>query len=155
MLLQTMIRKNMLLLGSIWITLMLIMLSGVSFAQPAQTRIIDNVWIEPLDGEYIVHVSFIHPLQYINHFPQDAGDELRIKLRSFVLNKADKGFELGRESVRPKSSANVDLIEIAYEGDFSDTPFLILNFRNTHRFEVETGGDSRSLIILVKPNKAP
>lgn len=122
-----------------------------SFSQPSETRMLDNVWIEKLDGEYLVHISFVYPIQYLTHFPQGTGDELRISLRPFVLGTADLGIENNRESIRPRSEDNVDLIEIAYEGNFSDSHFLILNFKQIHRFEVQTGQDSRSLLVLVKP----
>ena len=102
--------------------------------------------LEGNDCTYI-QIEFNFPVQYINHFPPKAGEELRIQVNPIVTNVQERAALLLREALGPPRDADVGLLSIIYDGDLSSGPVLTLQFRRPLSYSVGQGRDFRSVLV--------
>jgi tetratricopeptide (TPR) repeat protein len=94
-----------------------------------------------------IRVSLNLPMRYLNHAPRGGGDFVEIQLRPVSTREAKELQQ--RQSLPWKSSADVPLVDVVYEGNFPGTPTLALNFSRPVSFEVTGGRDFRSIIVSI------
>jgi len=119
--------------------------SGLADAEPLRDRILEDVEIR--DQCIVIGLSF--PAQYVRHFPQNSGDEVRIRLRPRISGRINGGALGGREAVRPPKRKSVHLLEVIFEGDVMGGPYLLLQFDRRVKFQIGIGRDFRSFVVLV------
>jgi len=125
----------------------LVALSSIVLAQPSTYRVLNDVrMLEGNDCEYI-QVEFNFPVQYISHFPPNAGDELRIQINPIIVSSQDRGALLLREALSPPDSGDLGLLSIIYDGELSSGPVLMLQFRRPLSYSVGQGRDFRSVLV--------
>jgi hypothetical protein len=122
-------------------------LSSVVSAQPTTERVLtDARLLQGNDCTYI-QIEFNFPVQYINHFPPNAGDELRIQINPIIGNVRDRDALLLREALTPPRSDDLGLLNIIYDGELSSGPVLMLQFRRPLSYSVGQGHDFRSVLV--------
>ena len=124
-------------------------------SQPVRDRILDELELVASDGGVDVHVSLTIPVRYISHFPYEAGDELRIRIKAFDVRGGDRDALFKRESLVPSGDDFPALKEVVYEGDIDGGRYLTLLFSQCVRFEVSQGRDSRSIMVRVARSPSP
>jgi hypothetical protein len=122
-------------------------------AQPVRDRILDEVYVTLDNGRPTVHVSLTFPFRYLSHFPQESGDELRIRLRPVRVPITDKDAVFRREGIRPDRADMVGLMEVVYEGDIAGGPYITFFFSRPVAYEVVPGSDYRHLTVIVEPSQ--
>ncbi len=116
-------------------------------AQPTTDRVLTDVRVlEGNDCTYF-QIEFNFPVQYVNHFPPDAGDELRIQVNPIIVNLQDRAALLLREALSPPESGDLGLLSIIYDGELSSGPVLTLQFRRPLSYSVGQGRDFRSVLV--------
>ena len=122
-------------------------LATVVSAQPTTYRVLKDIrLLEGNDCTYF-QIEFNFPVQYINHFPPSAGDELRIQINPIVVNPQDRSALLAREALSPPESGDLGLLTIIYDGDLASGPVLTLQFRRPLSYSVGQGHDFRSVLV--------
>ena len=122
-------------------------LSSAVLAQPTTVRVLQDVrLLEGNDCTYF-QIEFNFPVQYINHFPPDAGDELRIEINPIIVNPQDRSALLLREALSPPENGDLGLLSIIYDGELSAGPVLTLQFRRPLSYSVGQGHDFRSVLV--------
>ncbi len=152
-------------------------LSSAVSAQPTTVRVLQDVrLLEGNDCAYF-QIEFNFPVQYISHFPPDAGDELRIQINPIIvnprdrcdllinpeercncllnpqdrsdclLNPRDRSPLLQREALSPPEGGDLGLLSIIYDGELSAGPVLTLQFRRPLSYSVGQGHDFRSVLV--------
>jgi len=120
--------------------------SGVS-AQPTTDRILTDVrLLQGNDCSYF-QIDFNFPVQYINHFPPNAGDELRIQINPIIVNSEDRSALLQREALSPPENGDLGLLSIIYDGELASGPVVTLQFRRPLSYSVGQGRDFRSVLV--------
>jgi hypothetical protein len=94
-----------------------------------------------------IQIEFNFPVQYINHFPPNAGDELRIQINPIIGNVRDRDALLLREALTPPRSDDLGLLSIIYDGELSSGPVVMLQFRRPLSYSVGQGHDFRSVLV--------
>lgn len=120
----------------------------------AREQILDKVRIDEKGECAMIQVEFGFPVRYVNHFPSESGDDLRIQFEPITISQGDEDAVFTRESHRPPPNEIASLLEVVYEGHIEGGPFLTLFFRTNVKFRVEQGVDFRSLIIFVQGHDA-
>jgi hypothetical protein len=124
-----------------------IVLSSTASAQPTRDRVLKDIRVlEGNDCTYF-QIEFNFPVQYINHFPPKAGDEVRIQINPIIVNPQDRTALLLREALSPPESGDLGLLTIIYDGDLSSGPVLTLQFRRPLSYSVGQGHDFRSVLV--------
>ncbi len=118
-------------------------------AQPSRDRVLGDVDIEESPEAAVVTVEFNFPVRYLNHFPVEQGDELRIKLAPIAIGAVDRNALFNRESYMPPRPNLAGMSEVLFEGDTFSGLYLTIFFQNQARWQVEQGSDYRSLQIRV------
>ena len=131
----------------------LVVMSSATGLQ-ARDQILDEVKIEEKGECALIRVEFGFPVRYINHFPSESGDDLRIHFQHIAISQGDEDAVFTRESHRPPPNEIASLSEVVYEGHIEGGPFLTLFFSTNVKFRVEQGVDFRSLIIFVQGHDA-
>ena len=122
-------------------------LSSVVSAQPTTVRVLkDARLLEGNDCNYI-QIEFNFPVQYINHFPPNAGDELRIQINPIIGNVQERAALLLREALTPPRDDDLGLLNIIYDGELSSGPIVTLRFRRPLSYSVGQGHDFRSVLV--------
>jgi len=124
-------------------------LSRGAFAQPVRDRVLGDIVIEDHAECALVTVGFEFPIRYLRHFPQSAGNELRIQLEPIAVNPQDSSALMKREAVKPSRSEIAPLSEVIYEGDIDGGLYLTLTFAYPVQFKVAQGPDFRSLVVAI------
>jgi hypothetical protein len=88
-------------------------------------------------------------VRYIRHFPYESGEELRIKILLFDVNRDNREAFFSRETLVPFDSKDLPLNEVVYEGDTESGPYLTLFFSRRVDFGVQQGTDSRSIVVYI------
>ena len=119
-------------------------------APPVRDKVLDEVQVVEKNGQPVVEVRFSFPLRYRSHFPQQSGQELRIRLLPVRIPPSDLNAAFRREGVVPRHAEDAAVDEVIYEGDSEGGPYLILNFTKAVSYEVIPGSDYRSISIAVR-----
>jgi hypothetical protein len=129
-----------------------VFVTGIGNAQPVRDRMLDDVVVQEAGDHVQVKISFTCYMQYVSHFPQQQGAELRIDLSPARCIAMNQDAVARRESVRPRHAQESGLVEVGYEGGLDGTgPHLMLLFERDVRFQVSQGSDYRSLVVDVQP----
>jgi hypothetical protein len=115
-------------------------------AQPTGGRILSDITVTGGDVCKVAQISFSFPIRYINHFPQNEGEEVRIQLKPVTVGPMDAQDLADREAFSPVDDATL-LNSVTYEGDMAGGPYLTLQFSANTRFTVEQGTDFRSIRV--------
>lgn len=119
-------------------------------AEPVRDRILEQVEVKSDDRGAWLEVAFSMPMQYLSHFPEDEGRELRIRLRPTLIPQVDRDALPRREAVVPPYADTIGLTEVIYEGDIAGGPYLTLYFRQPASYRVLPRSDQRGLVILIE-----
>lgn len=130
-------------------------LSSTVSAQPTTVRVLQDVRLLEGNGCTYFQIEFNFPVQYINHFPPNAGDELRIQINPIIVNPQDRSALLLREALSPPENGDLGLLSIIYDGQLSSGPVLTLQFRRPLSYSVGQGHDFRSVLVGIPgPDRA-
>ena len=122
-------------------------LSSAVLAQPTTVRVLQDVrLLEGNDCTYF-QIEFNFPVQYINHFPPNAGDELRIHVNPIISNVQNRAALLLREALTPPRDDDLGLLTLIYDGELSSGPIVMLQFRRPLSYSVGQGHDFRSVLV--------
>ena len=118
-------------------------------AEPARDKIIDSALLR-IDGENtFLDVQLTFPFRYLSHFPQEAGEELRIRIRPVRVPSSDLNAAFLREATVPPNADIAAIDEVIYEGDSASGPWLTIRFTQPVRYQVIPGSDYRSVSIVI------
>jgi len=145
-----MIRAQKILPAILFAALVLFIAAENHSAPPVRDKVLEEVEVLKNDGQSVIEVQFSFPLRYRSHFPQQSGEELRIRLFPVRIPSSDLNAAFQREGVVPRHAEHVALDEVIYEGDSEGGPYLILNFTRPVSYEVIPGSDFRSMSIVVR-----
>ena len=133
----------------------------------AQEAVLQGIQITEKETAIELQIDFAQPLQYLRHFPPNAGEILQIQLQvpaeRPIDDKADtaatsnngnandsKLTTAKRESMLPPANDVVPLVNVTYEGDVPGGPFLTLRFRYAVEYTISGGPGSKSVVVSVK-----
>lgn len=136
----------------------------------AAGTVLQGIQITEKETVIEVQIDFAQSLQYLHHFPPNAGEILQIQLQLPVEHLQDDLTAAApaagnatpqdfppptaqRESMAPPANDVVPLVNVTYEGDVPGGPFLTLRFRSVVEYTVAGGAGGTSLIVAV--NKDP
>ena len=110
---------------------MLVAVPAISFAamSPAAAAdfgILSSIDVESTSKATEIHVRLNLPMRYQNHAPQDGGDFVEVQLRP--VSTKEVAVLQQRQSLPWKSSVDVPLVDVVYEGNFPGTPTVVVNF---------------------------
>ncbi len=129
--------------------LLLILFALPLQAQPTRDRVLGDVVLSEHPEFVSLNVSFDFPVHYISHFPSESGRELRIQLQPIAIAAVDRDALLSRESYTPETPNLAGITEVLYEGDTFSGFYLTLYFKSKAQWQVEQGGDYRSLHVRI------
>lgn len=126
-------------------SLLLLCIASVVFAAPA---FISGTKVTRGSSLAEVSVQFACGVEYIEHFPANRGDTLRIQLEATTIcNGVSPLVAQSREQLRPLQADLVNLQEIVYDGNASGGQVLTLVFGETVEYEVLHSGTSNNLTV--------
>lgn len=127
-----------------------LLLSSNGIAQPAGTRVIDFTEVENRNDCSIVTVTFVAPVQYLSHFPNTQGKELRVQFTPLVTGQANVPGTFLDEAVRLTDDIGIPITRFDYIAPrVTENPYLWITFSAPVFFDVEQGTDFRSLVIYM------
>jgi hypothetical protein len=116
----------------------------------AQGGVVDTIELVHDSDPPEVRVNFTVPLQYINHAPLTASDELVIQLRQVL--PARGLFEAGTDqTVSWASTGGIPLLDATYGASTGDRGTLTIRFSHSVNYKVRQGADPRNIYISVLP----
>ncbi len=118
-------------------------------AQPVRDKIIASALLRVEGDNTLLDVQLTFPFRYLSHFPQETGDELRIRILPVSVPSSDLGAVLRREGVTPPDADIAAIDEVVYEGDSTNGPWLTVRFTRPVRYQVIPGSDYRSVTIVI------
>lgn len=101
---------------------------------------------------WTIDVSFEVPIRYLRHSPQSRGRVLRIQVEPVNLG-ASAEQPLPQENLPLSPATRGPVKQIRYDASLPRQQFVEIAFDQLVRFEVEQGGDFRSLRIRVRSNR--
>ena len=136
---------------ALFLTVLVLLTTGWAIsAQPAGDKIIGSALLDIVDGHVILEVKLTFPFRYQSHFPQETGDELRIRITPVRVPASDLDAVFRREGLVPPDADIAAIDEVIYEGDTGGGPYLTVRFTHPVRYEVIQGNDYRSLSIVIQ-----
>ena len=136
-------------------------------ATAAAESVLQGIQITEKETAIEFQIDFAQPLQYLRHFPPNAGEILQIQLLVPIerpkddlvgaatdANSASAKDSIPatakRESILPPMSNTAPLVNVTYEGDVPGGPFLTLRFRYAVEYSLAGGPGGKSLVVSVK-----
>ena len=136
---------------ALFLTALVLLAAGWAIsAPPARDKIIDNAQLHSVDGVVVLKVELTFPFRYQSHFPQETGEELRIRISPVRVSTSDLDAVLRREGLVPPDADTAAIDEVIYEGDAAGGPYLTIRFTQPVRYSVVPGSDYRSLSIVIQ-----
>jgi hypothetical protein len=121
-----------------------------SGATKAASGIIDNIDINDKTSPPQLRINFTTPLQYLNHAPESAGDELQIQLQNIASNAFSRESELQeQQTVTARPSQRIPFLDARYEQRGVDRGILTVRFSRSVKYSVQAGADRRHLNINI------
>ena len=116
----------------------------------AQGGVIDTIELVHDSDPPEVRINFTVPLQYINHAPLTASDELIIQLRQVLPARGllDAGTD---QTISWASSGRIPLLDVTYGASTGDRGTLTVRFAHSANYKVRQGADPRNIYISVLP----
>jgi len=124
----------------------------ITTAEPARDRMLEDVRLVLTEESSVIEIRFPFRLQYLSHFPEHQGKELRIRFRPIQIPETDLDAVRQREAVVPRYGRVVDLDEIDYEGDIDQDVYTTLLFSQPVTFEVTPAQDFTAVYVKVFPS---
>ena len=118
-------------------------------AEPAGDKIIASALLKLEGDNTLLDVQLTFPFRYLSHFPQETGDELRIRIMPVSVPSSDLNAVFRREGVVPPDADIAAIDEVIYEGDSTNGPWLTVRFTRPVRYQVIPGSDYRSVTIVI------
>lgn len=133
-----------------WLAVIALVLLPVrrAAAQSVQSRVLQGVSIERIQGDHAVRIRFLVPILYLRHAPLDHGDALDIQLAP-LQGGFDAALGTGRESLRVPRGMDVPLDSITLDLEADTGPVVEVRFERPLHYTVEQGKDLRSLVVRV------
>jgi len=129
----------------------------------AEATVLQGIQITEKEAAIELQIDFAQSLQYLRHFPPNAGEILQIQLQAPVERPKDEKADAVGESAKDTASATakresmlppvndvVPLVNVTYEGDVPGGPFLTLRFRFAVDYTVSGGPGGKSVVVSVK-----
>lgn len=127
---------------------------GVAWAQPIRDIILNTAEVHVQDGCAQIRILFNFPLLYKRHFPYESGDDLRIHVDPVVHDREGNAMIHEREAVRVRGEDLLPLVNVIYDGQAADGPYVALHFSQPVRYAVTQGRGFRSLVVTVTTSGA-
>ncbi len=127
----------------------MVLIAQLVESEPVRKKILDTLEVFEDEAVTTLRISLTTRVRYVRHFPYESGQELRIKITPFDISRDNADALLERETLVPSRHEDLPLIEVVYEGDIQDGPYLTLFFSRRVDFWVEQGSDSRSILVYV------
>ncbi len=144
---------NNILISILLMILVYLLFWGIADAQPAGNRAVEDAYVDPLGRCSQVTIDFAFPVQYLSHFPEKTGSELRVQLRPLAVGSTNVGALIFNESIRIVDDLDIELTRFEYISDrYPEDPYLWLVSDEEFHFQVEQGGDFRSLVLILSRN---
>lgn len=105
------------------------------------------------DEGWTIDVSFEVPVRYLRHTPQTSGRTLRIQVDPVNLG-AEAEMPVPQEVLPLSQATRGPVRQIRYDASTPSAQFVEIFFDQPVHFEVEQGGDFRSLHVRVHPGRA-
>jgi len=119
-------------------------------ATMANSSVIDAIETSDDTNPPQLRINFSIPLQYVNHAPESAGDEIRIQLKILSTNLFSQESVLDAQHiVSAAPSKLVPLLDARYEQVALDTGVLTVRFAHRVEYSVQAGADRRHIIISI------
>lgn len=118
-------------------------------AEPARDKIIDSALLRVEGGNTLLEVQLTFPFRYLSHFPQETGEELRIRIQPVRVPSSDLNAAFLREGTVPPDADIAAIDEVIYEGDSTNGPWLTIRFTQPVRYQVIPGSDYRSVSVVI------
>jgi len=131
---------------------------GWVLAGSASAQLLDNVEVRSDQGVAEIRLEFTAPVRYINHFPAERGELVKLYLQVLTLEGAEEASQ--KEYKRIPSTPLVPPFTVVYStvrSCFSvrDPLCLDIQFNKPVRFKVRQGDNGRSIQLFVLPDVDP
>ena len=130
---------------------------AVVAAASAHAELIDDIEVHSDQGVIELKLEFSMPVRYINHFPQERGELLKVYLQALVRDGLDPvDLQTYKRVPRVTGIPPFTLQYSTVRNCFAvpDPICLDVQFRQPVRFNIRPGPDSRSLILVVLPDSS-
>jgi hypothetical protein len=118
-------------------------------AEPARDRVIASALLKIEGQNTLLEVHLTFPFRYLSHFPQETGEELRIRIQPVSVPSSDLNAAFRREGIAPPDADIAAIDEVIYEGDSAGGPWITVRFNQPVRYRVIPGSDYRSVTIAI------
>jgi len=116
----------------------------------AASGVIDNIDVNDKTSPPQLRINFTTPLQYLNHAPESAGDELQIQVQNIASNAFSRESELTeQQTVTARSSGRIPFLDARYEQVGVDRGILTVRFSRSVKYSVQAGADRRHINISI------
>ena len=130
----------------LWFVIAVLVLTSLH----AQGGVVDTIELVHDSDPPEIRVNFSVPLQYINHAPLTASDELVIQLRRVLPARGP--FEAGTDqTVTAASTGRIPLLDVTYEASTADRGTLTVRFAHPVNYKVRQSADPRNVYISISP----
>lgn len=130
------------------------MAASAAFAEPGSERLLASAAVTEKNGCAVVKIDFNVRIQYQNHTPLNAGDELRVQINPLDSVAGAIRTNVTPETLRAPASELAAIHAIELER-IASTTALKVYFKRNVAFKVAQGIDFRSILISVSdPKKA-
>jgi len=131
-----------------------LLLLFVSTTAASAAGVIDNIDINDKTSLPQLRINFTTPLQYLNHAPESAGDEIRIQMQNISSNAFSRESELQeQQTVTARPSERIPFLDARYEQLGVDRGILTVRFSGSVRYSVQAGADRRHININILSSK--
>jgi tetratricopeptide (TPR) repeat protein len=118
-------------------------------AQAVRGRVLEGMSVRARGSQTEVTIHFSVPIRVLRHTPQERGDFVQVSVQPLQVGSADQGAFLRSESLATPRNDAVPLAQVEYRGAEPGAPVLELRFTRELRFEVRTGEDFRSVVVVL------
>jgi len=136
----------------------LLFLLGCGLPLAASAELIDDIEAHTVQGVAEIRLQFTVPVRYINHFPADRGEIIKLYLQTVGLEDS--------EEIYPREYAHTPLIPLAPPFHViytttrtcfavQDPLCLDIQFNKPVRFRIRPGNDGRSILLTILPDSEP
>jgi len=115
----------------------------------ANAAILSDIKLESGDQQTVITIQFNTPVRYVRHNPGDFGKEVRIQVRP-VSASLENSLELRtRETLVPPDKNEAGITQVEYDGRIGVSPIVTVLFNRARLYEIQQGGDFRSLQVIL------
>lgn len=118
-------------------------------AEPGTLGLLEGLETSDAGDALVVTLRFRSPVAYLSHTPDEQGDLVRIRFR--VLGREA---EVPEQSLQPGRDDPSGVRSLEIETDAAGQALLTLGFRGVRHFRVESGQDSRQILLRIQKDAA-